>query len=273
VKWEDTGSRLQGLWKAFQSLINVKRVIINTRGALQNYPVPPPLFSSASSLQLGGTLSYRLFRALLSAPKKLVRLKMDNVQGYGQFRDGVNPYDELIYPRQVSSVAETEDAEGNPLVRNHGPMIGHLLPLISHCTYLQHLSTSTIGQDDITDPAYNQTREERRYDAPAAFIASTRDALETLVFEQGILRRRSQEPPNTGIDRRTFHQVGRPTDTYFLQHILPVICSTEWKKLKRVVIRGVGGKPRTTDWNCLPPSGFKTWEQESSIIFENAESD
>jgi hypothetical protein len=190
VKWEDTGSRLQGLWKAFQSLINVKRVIINTRGALQNYPVPPPLFSSASSLQLGGTLSYRLFRALLSAPKKLVRLKMDNVQGYGQFRDGVNPYDELIYPRQVSSVAETEDAEGNPLVRNHGPMIGHLLPLISHCTYLQHLSTSTIGQDDITDPAYNQTREERRYDAPAAFIASTRDALETLVFEQGILRRR-----------------------------------------------------------------------------------
>jgi hypothetical protein len=60
---------------------------------------------------------------------------------------------------------------------DHGPMIGHLLPLISHCTYLQHLSTSTIGQDDITDPAYNQTREERRYDAPAAFIASTRDAL------------------------------------------------------------------------------------------------
>jgi hypothetical protein len=102
----------------------------------------------------------------------------------------------------------------------------------------QHLSISTIGQDDITDPAYNQIREERRYDELAAFIASTRDALETPVFEQGILRRRSQEAPNTGIDRRTFHHVGRPMDTYFLQHIfLPVICSTEWKKLKRVVIR------------------------------------
>jgi hypothetical protein len=140
-------------------------------------------------------------------------------------------------------------------------MIGHLLPLIGHCnlTSLQHLSISTIGQDDITDPAYNQIREERRYDELAAFIASTRDALETLVFEQGILRRRSQEAPNTGIDRRTFHHLGRPMDTYFLQHIfLPLICSTEWKKLKRVVIRGVGGKPRTTDWNCLPPSGFKT---------------
>ena len=60
-------------------------------------------------------------------------------------------------------------------------------------------------------------------------------------------------------------------DTYFLQHILPVICSTEWKKLKRVVIRGVGGRPRTADWSCLPPSSFKTWKQESSIIFENAE--
>jgi hypothetical protein len=62
-------------------------------------------------------------------------------------------------------------------------MIGHLLPVIGHCTSLQHLSISTIGRDDITDPAYNQIRKERRYDELAAFIAS-RDALETLVFEQ-----------------------------------------------------------------------------------------
>src|SRR5271156_427948 len=92
-----------------------------------------------------------------------------------KLRDGVNPYDDLIYPRQVSSVAETEDAEGNPLVRHDGPMIGHLLPLIGHCASLQHLLISTVGQGDITDPAYNQIREERRYDELATFIASTKD--------------------------------------------------------------------------------------------------
>jgi hypothetical protein len=166
--------------------------------------------------------------------------------------------------------SETEDEDGYPLLRHDGPMRGHLRPLLNGFENLRRLFIRTVGQDDSTDQYYLASREKARYEEIAMFISSTAGTLETLVFEQGIIQEGDLSLSTVG-DPRRVHQVGRPMDTYFLEFIHPIFLSTEWKKLKKITIRGVGGKPRGLNGWRIPPVGFRTWEQYDPAILETAE--
>lgn len=63
--------------------------------------VPPPLFSSATKIRIGGRMPYALFRAVISNPFNLQNLHIHNPQGRGQSSDGLALYYE-----------ETDDAPG-----------------------------------------------------------------------------------------------------------------------------------------------------------------
>jgi hypothetical protein len=181
---------------------------------------------------------YIFFRSFLSNPSRVTSLNMDNPQGFSQGKDG---YCKSLYSAP-SILPETENEDGYPLVRHNGLMRGHLHPLLNHFKNLHRLFIRTIGQDDSTDQHYLASREKACYKEIAMFISSTAGTLETLVFEQGII----QEGNLTGrlSDLRRFHQVGQPMDTYFLEFIHPILLSTKWKKLKKITIHSVGGKPR-----------------------------
>ena len=211
-------------------------------------------------------MPYIFSRSFLSNPSRVTSLDLDNLQGFFQFKDG------YCHPAYTASsvLPETEDEDGYPLLRHDGPMRGHLRPLINRFENLRRLFIRTIGHDDSTDRYYPASREEARYEEIAMFISSTAGTLETLVFEQGMLQEGELCLSTVGWGSRP-HQVGRPMDTYFLEFIHPILLSTEWKKLKKITIRGVGGKLRRLNGLEIPPVRFGTWEQYDPAILETAE--
>jgi hypothetical protein len=176
-----------------------------------------------------------------------------------------------MYPRAHSLLPETEGEDGYPLVRHYGPMRGHLRPFLNRFEKLQNLSIRTVRQDDSTDPHYLAAREKARYEEIAAFISSTANTFETLLFEQGIIQEGDLTGTTTFYGPSRVHQVGRLMDTYFLEFIRPILLLTEWKNLKKITIRGVGRKPRRLNGWRTPQAGFRTWEQYDPVMLETAE--
>jgi FtsP/CotA-like multicopper oxidase with cupredoxin domain len=60
-------------------------------------------------------------------------------------------------------------------------------------------------------------------------------------------------------------------DKYFLECIHPILLSTQWEKLKKITIRGVGGKSRGLNGSRTPRVEFRTWEPDDPVVFEIAE--
>ena len=149
-------------------------------------------------------------------------------------------------------------------------MRGHLRPLLNRFEKLKNLSIRTVGQDDFTDPHYLATREEARYEEIAAFISSTANTFETLLFEQWITKG-DLRGATAFYDPRLVRQVGRPMDKYFLENIHPILLSTEWKKLRKFTIRGVRGKPRGLNEWRTHQVGFRAWDQYDPVMLETAE--
>jgi hypothetical protein len=269
--WENpyiTSANQQKMWAAFLLLTRVEDLDICSFNTEEQLVTPPPLFPTASSVRIGGKMPYLFFRSFLSNPANITSLDIDNPQGFFQLKNG---FHESAYPRAHALLPETEGEDGYPLVRHYGPMRGHLRPLFNRFEKLQNLSIRTVGQDDSTDRHYLATREKSRYEEIAAFISSTANTLETLLFEQGIIQEGDLTGTTTFYDPRRVRQVGRPMDKYFLEHIHPILLSTEWKKLKKVSIHGVGGKPRGLNGWRTPQVGFRTWEQYDPVMLEAAE--
>ncbi|CZR56368.1 uncharacterized protein PAC_06256 [Phialocephala subalpina] len=232
--WEEAERAQKRMSKGFQSLKRIKMVDICSFNREQHPIIPLAPFQTATSVKIGGRMPYAFFRAIVTASSRLVFLEIDNVQGFGQLRDGLD--EELSYISHLASISETEDINGRPLVRHDGPMHGHLSELTGQCTSLRHLVIRTIGQKDATDYRWSRAREEKRYSEIADFIAATSDTLESLIFEQG------KEPLEDGKGlpaQGHRNKAERPMDSFFFAHILPVLLNTPWPKLNNIAIHGV----------------------------------
>lgn len=185
-------------------------------------------------------MSYVFFRSMISSPRSVKSLELDNVGGLGQLADG-KP---LQWSENHQRPPESDSPNGNPEIRHPGPMRGHLRPTQSQFTNLQHLHIRTVGQDLFEDNNWVPQRDKNRYAELASFIDSVRLTLESLLFEQGL------EPEFTGITTcgrsNLGHgpQKGRPMDSRFLDEIMPALLRGPWPKLKSATILGVGGQVR-----------------------------
>lgn len=231
--WEEAECGQERIFEGFQPLKRIKTLDICCFNREQHIIIPLALFPAAISVKIGGRMPYAFFRAIVSSPSRLISLEIDNVEGFGQLRDGLD--EELSYVSHLASIPETEDVNGKPLVRHDGPMHGHLRELIGQCTSLRHLVIRTIGQEDAADYRWTRAREEKRYSEMTEFIMATSETLETLIFEQGI------EPLEGGKRLPIDHHGGaeRPMDSFCLMHIVPALLNTPWLKLKNIAISGV----------------------------------
>lgn len=85
---------------------------------------------------------------------------------------------------------------------------------------------------------YYTTQDTSLYHSWARFLASTRNTLCNLFFEQceGI---KESAGPRRGRERRQTHGT-RPMDWLFAEQVLPVLLGAPWPHMKRMEIRGVG---------------------------------
>jgi hypothetical protein len=203
-------------------------------------------------------MSYVFFRSMISSPRSVKFLELDNVGGLGQLADGKPLQWNLQRP------PESDSSNGNPETRHPGPMRGHLRPIQSQFANLQRLHIRTVGQDLFEDSSWASQRDKNRYAELASFIDSVRLTLESLLFEQGL------EPEFTGYATcgraNIGHgpQKGRPMDSRFLDEIMPVLLRAPWPKLKSVTILGVGGQVR-------PKVSRSNYEPDDPAVFDTAE--
>ncbi|MCJ1363452.1 hypothetical protein MMC16_002559 [Acarospora aff. strigata] len=234
------------VWRAFQTLTSLRSVDVCFLAHEREIDIPPPLFCSASSVRLVGVASYRLATAVLHSvnPSKLTSLALDNLQDLGQTNDG----EDVIPGSELSKFPETFNPDGTFRCRHPGPMRGHLLKLCGRFTALKHLELRSVGQDDVNDHLWSANKwsankDEKRYHEWAIFLRSVKPSLESFKFEQG-LEPEVDEPVMNGHPYPRLFQKVRPMDSRFIKFILPVIVEDHWPCLKRISIRGVGGKTR-----------------------------
>lgn len=112
-----------------------------------------------------------------------------------------------------------------------GPMQNLLGALAGKCTSLQTLHLRKVGPSDHLDfSPLSFSKERDIYAEWALFLASVRPTLELLVIEQGerLLPRADWVQPPV-----------RPMDQLFGDAIFPVLADGGWRRMKRVVVRGV----------------------------------
>ncbi|KAI9812206.1 MAG: hypothetical protein M1827_004872 [Pycnora praestabilis] len=231
------------MWKAFQAINNVEKVDFASLAYEREIDAPPPLFSSASSIRLSGLASYAMVRSVLHSvdPSRIVSLDLNNLQDFGQIEEG----EDLPSMRDLSTMTESEYADGTPKLRHPGPLRGHLRHMNGKCTNLKNLCLRSVGQDYAPLPMWSAQKDEERYAEWAAFIGSVKTTLETLLFQQDS---QAEDPtPNpcgTIVNRLPMQRKGRPMDQRFMNHILPVLITGPWPVLQSVIIQGIGGSVR-----------------------------
>jgi hypothetical protein len=268
----ETDERQQRTWTAFKLLNRVQKLDMCSLDRERFHVVPPLLFPAATSIRIGGCMSYAFFRAMISSPEIVVSLDLDNAQGLGQVQDGLDEEWEVPLsssPDNILLHQETEDDREIPVLRHPGAMRGHLNPLIGHFLNLKHLCIRTVGQDDSTDQSWSDSREKERYTEISNFLRSVRSTLTTLVFEQGNQPEVHLVRSCRGDPRRLAVQKGRPMDTYFLSYVLHTLIQGPWPELKMLSIRGVGAQPR--EWNSYSNVGFRNWVPIDPSIVESAQ--
>ncbi|KAH6665120.1 hypothetical protein B0J14DRAFT_428689, partial [Halenospora varia] len=135
---------------------------------------------------------------------------------------------------------QTVGSSGIPLLRHGRPMMRHLRPLTGTMTGPRYLRIATVGQDDYLDHKYLAKLDEDRYREWAEFIDSHRNAIETLVFEHGLEpEERDTNFPHNRSGRIGRKQFGRPRDSIFMKHLLPILLNGPGPKLRKLDIREV----------------------------------
>jgi hypothetical protein len=76
------------MWKAFQLMKGVKSLDMCSINVERELLIPPPLFPKATSIRIGGLMSYAFVRSMISSPATVRFLDLDNVQGLAQLVDG-----------------------------------------------------------------------------------------------------------------------------------------------------------------------------------------
>ncbi|KAF5871199.1 uncharacterized protein Bfra_007712 [Botrytis fragariae] len=257
------------MWEAWKLLVRVRRLDIYSFSADWNdfvyFPaqpvyedflrpsaiIPPAVFPEATVIRIGGLMPYNYFRACVSTPSVVASLEMENLQGLLQPRDGCLLFAHAVDFQNIdrdfwirhTKYEETEDENGIPILRHCGQMRGHLQPLLGKFVQLKHLKISTVGRELDQDVRWSEAREEKRYSEMANFIKSVASTLITFDFEQGVgLEPLKLWQIQARDIRSLMRQSGRPMDDYFFDFILPALLGATWPQLRRLYIRGVGGR-------------------------------
>ncbi|KAF8849219.1 hypothetical protein BDZ45DRAFT_680669 [Acephala macrosclerotiorum] len=226
------------VWDAFGLLPNVMRLDFASLALQRECVTPPPLFPCVTHLRLLGQMSFPFLRSFTDSldPTHLISVEFNNLQDFGQLKEG----EDLPDFADLAKTLESEDLEGNSIIRHPGCMRGHLQRLHGRCTNLKRLFLRSVGNDWTMDGQWSPTIDAERYKEWASFIDSVRPTLESLVIEQGL----EYESANIAHCRPGPLQVGRPMDERFLAHVLPILIRGDWPYLKEVKILGIGSKPR-----------------------------
>lgn len=297
------------MWRALQLLVRVQKLDIHVNYQLYtathfhekgSWPTLPAMFPVATSIRIGGSMPYPYFRTLISSPETVVSLDLDNLQGFRQLKDGWSPdrygwrkdmtMEELRFITDSSYCEETEDENGAPELRNGGPMRGHLKPFFGRFTLLKHLTIRTIGHEREHDRRWRvPIREWARYGEMADFLKSLAPTITSFVFEQGVEFDPGVRPSNASLRASANNnpQTGRPMDYTFIGSFSPILADENWPNLKKVSIRGVGGRVNSHTmgsgiWTpidrlegiedglraCLGHTGIElTWQKEAGRTF------
>jgi len=228
-------------WAAFKTLSNIEKLDFCSMVSRREIHAPPPLFSSAKWISIGGQMSHALATSILHSvdPSKITYLELDNLQDLGQLRK----HKAIPLDQDLGQLRETTYPDRSPKVRHPGAMRDHLRFLEGRCTALRTLVMRSVGQDYYRDWLWSAVHDEKRYSEWARFIDSTRSSLQGLQLEQGL----TQEDLNQHGCVSHFLQIspqtgGRPMDRRFIEIILPVLLKRPWPKLRALDIRGIGGR-------------------------------
>ncbi|KAI9669536.1 MAG: hypothetical protein M1817_004655 [Caeruleum heppii] len=209
-------------WEIFQTLTHVRTLDLGsfhfrmTRSYIRD--CPRRLFSTATSITLAGWMNQELADAVLCSidPTTLSSLALDNVQHWGQHRDGSlfqNSY-------KVQDFIRNEPGFISP-----GPMRGLLRSLTNRCVTLTrlHLRKATSSSSFGRMPELSLEADTNVYREWAAFLKSVETTLRYLVLEHGEAAPRAMLPDGQN----------------FLQHILPVLQRNTWPALQHLEVRGI----------------------------------
>jgi len=117
--------------------------------------------------------------------------------------------------------------------------------LVGRCPALQRLYIRSFGLGVDCGRKWSPEKDERRFKNWASFIDSTRNTLETLVFELYDASRPYPQPYNwpknanpSGSENESV-LVKRPVNLRFFEFIAPVLVRGPWKKLRSLAVQGV----------------------------------
>lgn len=272
------------VWKCFKAMRNVEILDFCSLAMSREVHTPPPLFSSAKKISLGGLMSFAMASSILHSgnPEFITFLELNDVQDHGQLRKGKS----LLGNEKPSVLRETMYPNKTPKIRHPGPMRDHLRILTGKCLSLKTLILRSVRQDYIACNFWWSPLDEIRYKQWAAFVDSVRNTLRTFEFEQGLPARYHIPGGCTYGHRQLPRQSIRPMDDRYLRYIAPVLFHGSWPELKDVVIRGVGGSVQDHFVDCnnggdfwriaesqhrlqqaLEPNVLLTLEQEATKTF------
>ncbi|KAK0659670.1 hypothetical protein DIS24_g3872 [Lasiodiplodia hormozganensis] len=259
--WEQRGlQRLDSigfdrvLWDTFLAFNKVTSVDIAWLRSLRETCLPPPLFTSATSVRLVGQASTRFVAAILEniIPENLVSLSTINLQ---EFADPVPSFPSHMTLHDIIHHMDQGPQDHVRSTTFAGPMHNHLRHLTNRCHKLSHLEIRTYAPWEHWE---RLSLDDTRYEEWATFIRSVRPTLRSLVFEQHRAERSRLWRTNRS---HPFGQRGRPALwTLFNEHILPVLTDkqSEWPRLERVELAGFHELTRC--FACLNPPDFSQWE-------------
>ncbi|KAE8445145.1 hypothetical protein EG329_013747 [Mollisiaceae sp. DMI_Dod_QoI] len=246
LDWESRQVSEVPTWNAFRLLPNVKYLDFASLAIQRECVAPPLLFPRVTHLRILGQMSFAFVRAFTDSldPAQLILLEFDNLQDFGQLREG----EDLEILTDLAMLPESNDSEGNSIIRHPGSMRGHLRRLEGKCPSMKYLYLRSVGNDWTMDRQWSSAIDAARYKEWASFIDSVRPTLEVLVIEHGL----EVESANILHCRPAPVQVGRPMDERFLEYILPILIQGEWPCLKQMKILGVGSRPKNLVGGFFP---------------------
>ncbi|KAF2825709.1 hypothetical protein CC86DRAFT_34189 [Ophiobolus disseminans] len=149
------------MWQTFQRLVNVTDIDLCWVRAWREVTLPPPLFTSATSVRLSGRTSPEFVVCILGPQghniAKLTQLELNDVKEWA----GATPALPVFAHLQDFQAYMHEHGQDHHTAHvTWRSMTGILEPLIDHCTHLTSLRLAVLGPCEEPGP---DSREESLY--------------------------------------------------------------------------------------------------------------
>ncbi|KAH6882842.1 hypothetical protein BKA58DRAFT_464750 [Alternaria rosae] len=217
--------------------------------------VPTQLFHGAQSIRISGRMTRELVTSILGGPR-LESLDLNDLKLWAELEPASNFNQKSSASGLASFVSDTVEPELVPPASNHlqelrkylnvnrarlrmrpneQVLAGTLDTLAARQIALSSLRITLAGPASGCHPT---TQDDSLYRSWARFLASTRNTLCNLFFEQ-CEGSKTSSGPHRGRERRQTDEP-RPMDWLFVQQVLPVLLGAPWPHIKRMEIIGVG---------------------------------